>query len=142
MSIAHSDGVSVFIVRTDIHESRLTSLSCFSFRDAMYTLAPFWTYAAAIMVPMPDPPPVTTAVKLRVSVEYEAKQTNQQGAPGAPTDLALHVEQVRCLEVYIHACRAVSISRSRLTRRSSAPSKSEDMLTLWTLPGVCFVCTA
>jgi hypothetical protein len=42
--------------------TRPTSLSCSSLRDAIYTLAPFCTYAEAIIVPMPDPPPVTTAV--------------------------------------------------------------------------------
>lgn len=43
-------------------ETTLTSFSCFSFRDAMYTFAPFRTRAAAIIVPIPDPPPVTSAV--------------------------------------------------------------------------------
>ena len=38
-----------------------TSFSCFSFLDAMYTFAPFCTYAAAIMLPIPEPPPVITA---------------------------------------------------------------------------------
>lgn len=42
-----------------------TSFSCFSFLAAMYTLPPFCTYAAAIIVPIPDPPPVTTAVSER-----------------------------------------------------------------------------
>ena len=45
----------------------LTSLSCFSLRDAMYTLAPFCTYADAIILPMPEPPPVTTAVRVTLS---------------------------------------------------------------------------
>ena len=66
----------------------LTSLSCFSLRDAMYTLAPFCTYADAIMLPMPEPPPVTTAVRriFLASARYRTRKTRR-------TYFTLHVEQ-------------------------------------------------
>lgn len=79
----------------------LTSFSCDSLRDAMYTFAPFCTYADAIMEPMPEPPPVTTAAP-----DALRGFRTLIGARGLLllTNFALHVEQRGDGEVYSLAC--------------------------------------
>jgi hypothetical protein len=44
-----------------------TSLSCFSFREAMYTLAPLCAKPAAIIFPIPELPPVTRTFETQKS---------------------------------------------------------------------------
>ncbi len=59
----------------------------------MYTFAPFCTYAAAIMVPIPDPPPVTTAAKNALRKSESPTYTGVAEELLLLTDFALHIEQ-------------------------------------------------
>ena len=75
--------------------TRLTSLSCFSLREAIYTFAPFCTYAAANMAPMPEPPPVTTAAHVLNNLPCSRERLKS-----TLTDFAPDVKQTGDGEIY------------------------------------------